>query len=933
MIRRSIAGRLRRSKRIWRNKRIEIEKLQASLGEATSNADQLATALSESNVRCVELADEVEAFKRVGEVSKSDLADASEEVETLRLSSTRSENELQAASQEALDQANLADRLREECATLKSSLEAIESQCAEKDVTANELAKAHEELQARLQDEINHRVDASKEVEALRVSSTRSENELKSASQEAVDQANLADRLREECTDLKSSLEAIESQCAEKDATANELAKAHEELQARLQDEINHRVDVSKEVEALRLSSTRSENDLKTASQEAVDQANLAERLREECTALKSSLEAVENQCAKKGVAANELAKTQEKLDTRLREEIDRHALAAKEFESAIAERESQLVASQEEVSRLNAEMAEHAKASQLKVDEALSLLANEQTIHNQLKETAVEDWEELSSQASRLREQELKIDSLTEQLTEQMASSQQELAASLAVLEREKSSLAKVKEDARKREEDEQVLHRSQVETLEGNLADRTMEIEKLQMSLDEASSNADLMTASLEESNGRCQELAGELTSLKSVEEKSKTQLVDAMKELETLRVNATRSENELRAANEKIRETSDLADLLRDECAALKLSLKEVETQTVEKAGSVNDLAKAKEKLQTRLQDEIDKRVVVTKQFDAEIAERESQLAALQEEVARLNSELVEQTADAQRKLDDALSTLSDEQAMHARLKESTTGDGDELSSQASKLREQDSRIDSFRQQVTESEQKLAATVAMLEQEQASLAETRNAARESEEEIRVLDSKNSELQSSLESVQQQVQQVEQEFAETLELLKNEQELRANTVRELEANEKRIDELEKEVGTSAISAESNNKLVRKLVGYRKAYRNSKAVIESISVQKSEMSDLATEYLAMTRKIRHELDEERETTLRLKSELENVNRSEVDLENAEVKREVDRLAGAHVLTLKSQFEQKLKEKNQLIRELQERQVGDASIQ
>ena len=933
----------------------QIEKLQTSLAETASDADRMGVSLEESNGRCQELTQELAALKQVEENAKSELADATKELEALRLKATRSEEELQTATEEARGNADIAGRLREECTLLKSSLEKIENQCAEKDAFAAERLQAQAEMQDQLQEKIDHltrvaresdseiteresQLVASKEEVArlnaqiveqaegarLKLEETLAalsdeqtlHNQLKETAVEDWEElSSQASRLREQELKIDSLTEQLSDQAAkseqelasasvllEQERTAlakfkedswkreedertmsltqmktlkedladraTQIAKlelsldetaSNAELMAASLEESNGRfqeltqelaaskqvegkskselADAAKELEALRLKATRSEEELQTATEEARGNADLADRLREECTALKSSLEHIENQLGEKETTVIEHAKVQEKLQSQLLAEIDNHALAAKQFESEITKRESRLVASEEEVARLNAQVVEQAEDAQQKLKETLALLSDEQTLHNQLKEATMVGGDELSLQASKLREQESKIDSLTEQLTDQTAKSEQELASALAMLEQERTALAKFKEDARKREEDERAMSLSQMKTLKENLTDRTTQIEKLQTSLDETASNAELMAASLEESNGRFQELTQELAASKQVEENAKSELADAKKELEALRLNAARSEEELQAA-----------------------------------------------------------------------------------------------AKDAQRKLDETLSMLANEQALHNRLKEVKSGDGDELSLQASKLREQEAAIDLFRQQAAESEQKLVETLEMLEREKACVAETEEAARERDGEMNVLVAKNSDLERSLESIQQRSEETEREFAETQERLKDEQELRAETLQELEASKRRVGELEQEADASAVTVESHNKLVRKLVGYRKAYRESKALIKGLAVQKSEMSDLATEYLAMARTVRHELDEERENNLRLTSELEKANSSRVNFDDPEVKRQVDLIAGEFVLDLKSQFERKLKEKNHVIRQLQSRNAHDTSI-
>ena len=699
----------------------QIKKLKTSLNETAFNADQLAASLQESNARCQKLDDELVAVKCVDEKSKSDLADATKEIEALSLKAIRAEDELQTANEVSLDQENLVDRLREECTALKSSLKRIENQCSEKDVNASELLISKEKIQAKLQVEIDKFARANEELEALRTQATRSENELQSANEGALEQANLADRWREECTALKSSLEKVESRCAEQDDHLNDLSKTTEEVQARLQEEIDHL------------------------------------------------------------------------------------ALVTKEFDSEIVQQKSQLANSQDEIARLKFNVVEQAKDAQLKLDEALAMLSNEQKLHNQLKEAAVLDWEELSSQALELSEQEARIDLFEQQATE----SEHKLAATLAMLSREKSSLAESHEETRKRE---------------------------------------------------------AEMISL--VSKNSELQ-----RSLESVQQHAEKVERESEAIRER--------------------------------EGS--SLAKSKEETQKR---EAEMNALISKN-----TELQNSLECVQQHVEKVERE--------------SAATLKRENSAIASIKEEAQNREKELSVLVSQNMELQSSLESVKQHAERVERESAV---MLGREDSSVVKMKEDAQKRDEEMSALVSKNSELQDSLESAQQHVEKVERESAETLELLKNEQELQASTLQELGSSKKRVDELEKEAIASSVTVASHNELVRKLVAYRGAYRKSKALIDGLVIQKSEMSDLATEYLAMARTVGHELDEERETKLRLQSELDKLKSSESSFDDAEVKRRVDQITNAYALDLKSQFEQKIKKKNGIIRELQKRQDAEPSI-
>jgi len=90
-------------------------------------------------------------------------------------------------------------------------------------------------------------------------------------------------------------------------------------------------------------------------------------------------------------------------------------------------------------------------------------------------------------------------------------------------------------------------------------------------------------------------------------------------------------------------------------------------------------------------------------------------------------------------------------------------------------------------------------------------------------------------------------------------------------------------------------------------------------------------MSDLATEYLAAAKILRKDLDAQLEVNAELKQKLSQASPSGSD--QADLKRLVEQRARTHVLKLKSQFEERLKAKNDLIRRLQNHEAQHSDSQ
>ena len=160
----------------------------------------------------------------------------------------------------------------------------------------------------------------------------------------------------------------------------------------------------------------------------------------------------------------------------------------------------------------------------------------------------------------------------------------------------------------------------------------------------------------------------------------------------------------------------------------------------------------------------------------------------------------------------------------------------------------------------------------------------------------------------------------------------LAEEKERRAEILQKLEASENRVGELEKETEADASSVDraEYDEVVRKAIKYKTAFRKSKAVIEGLTSQKAEMSQLATEYLSAAKILRRDLDHQLQASQELKSKLTSNAGSSGQPNQADLNRLVEKRARAYVLKLKSQFEARLKEKNDLIRKLQDRKTVES---
>ena len=640
-----------------------------------------------------------------------------------------------------------------------------------------------------------------------------------------------------------------------------------------------------------------------------------------------------------------------------LEESVEDHLAQIELLQASLAEKSS-------ETDRMNASLEDSEQRCQKLTDELASLTrVDEKSRYNLANATAeietltlqairfendtraaTQEALEKATLADRLHDENLKLKTSLEHLEDQFAGAEAE-AEDLLRLKEDSDARLQKEIDNRTRaakkfdleiseRESQLVASQKEVFSLKSEaveLAKRVTQNEMLELSLSETSANVAQMTTALEESDLRCQKLTDEVTALSCVDEQLRSELANAKIKIESVTSQAIQFENDLKTATQKAYDKTKQEDRLLDENTTLKASLEKLEDRFAIADAEVKDLSKSKEDIQAQLRKEIDIQARAKKEFESEIAERESQLVISQAEISRLKSEIDTMGEDAQRKLDEASSKFSSERTLHNQFKVTATRAREELTLQASKFAEQESRLESFKARAEKSDHELAATVALLASERLSLAEITENAQKREEELNQLISRNSELQSSRETSQKRAEQAEEELAETLKTLKNEQDLRASTLQKLEASTKLVEELEQEADAPTVTVADYHLVLRKLNKYKKAVQKLKVLVDELVVQKAEMSDLASEYVAMAKTIKHELDEERQTNCELKSKLNEVNVSAVDFNEQEIKSLVDQRARTLVLDLKSQFEEKLNQKNELIREIQKRQVAESS--
>ena len=173
--------------------------------------------------------------------------------------------------------------------------------------------------------------------------------------------------------------------------------------------------------------------------------------------------------------------------------------------------------------------------------------------------------------------------------------------------------------------------------------------------------------------------------------------------------------------------------------------------------------------------------------------------------------------------------------------------------------------------------------------------------------------------------------MERLEQEI-DALQLeLKTEKTSGAKAIEKLSANESRLAQLQDETSADSVNRENYKMLAKKMVQYKKRYRENKLQIEELTGKNKSMKALATEYFEAAKKLRNDLSQQVQLTESLKQKSQTLqpkdstaNTGTQGLSQSEINSLVEKRARKYVLELKAHFEMRIKRKNDLIRKLRE---------
>lgn len=310
-------------------------------------------------------------------------------------------------------------------------------------------------------------------------------------------------------------------------------------------------------------------------------------------------------------------------------------------------------------------------------------------------------------------------------------------------------------------------------------------------------------------------------------------------------------------------------------------------------------------------------------------AALAKGHEQEAAMRAQFEKTNEQLV---AVLDRK-------ASEHSELEVQLREATQS-SNELKAQAAKFVELEERADSLQRQSDEANRQLAASAKGYEQETALRAQLEKANKQLVADLDRKASEYSKLEVQLrEATQSGSEQLKSEAVKYLELEKRvgevqvafdkEKSLRVELQLALDSKTTQIDELEQQVLSASDAVADHDKLLRKLKKYKSVHRKNKEYLEQISRVAARLKERASEYQAAVETLNNDLNTQRELTARLQGELD---KSSGVPDQDQLNRLMQQQARNHVLSMKLQFEEGIKKKNQIIRKLESRIKAESVV-
>ena len=439
------------------------------------------------------------------------------------------------------------------------------------------------------------------------------------------------------------------------------------------------------------------------------------------------------------------------------------------------------------------------------------------------------------------------------------------------------------------------------------------------------------------------------------KDVYSQLESKLFESADELNSLRDEAERLKSELKGLSETAAEAGSLREQLASKTMELEAlaamqteretKLKETETQvaTFEKQArnteyelsETLELLSREQTLAAELKKQVNDKLAENAQLTARLGGH-SELVASFESLSLRYKEL-------DRNLAQAFTELEQGQQLNVRLHEDIAGRDDQLSSQTARCTELEEQAKTLQQQTEEAERKLTALTKERQQEISLRSQLEETNQRLSSDLDRQSNECANLEKQLAQVSQdrtdssiielKFGQQQQELADLKIAFDKEGTQRAELFQVLDAKRAHIEELEKQVSTATENQQHIDKLLNKVRKYKFAHAKNKELLEQVVAKSKSNYTQGLGYLNVAKSLRSELNAQRKISVDLQQKLDAAGgNSSNRLDQAQLDLLVGKAARTQLLSLKSQFEERLSEKNRIICELRDRISTDPNF-
>ena len=885
----------------------ELDELRNRFEETTTSRDEKTALLEEADVRCKNLNEELEELK-LSETQnqtqlQSEFETAQKEILTLKENAEHAKEEIDAFYQEMQNKDDIATALGEENEQLRSTMENVENQLATVETDAKLTLESKEEMRAQFKEQID----------CLEQLKQQHQSELTSAKQEI--------------SKLQQNTEFSQSDFDQK---LSEHAEMIEDLESRLEATTIEAQTSLVENKKLNSIITNAESELASAQAEIKDLKSLIA----ENDVSAEQTEVLQKQLEEVNAQAGDSLKQIDLLTFEIDELKNQLRLTTEELDVAT----TSLAKHDDQLAQLNAKsklLEERAEGAELKLAETSASLVQQQNDYAELETASKQGRDELNLQAAKYSEAE------------------SELASAQAEITDLKSLIAENDVSA----EQTEVLQK-QIEEVNAQAGDSLKQIDLLTFEIDELKNQLRLTTEELDVATTSHAKHDDQLAQLNAKSKLLEERAEGAELKLAETSATLVQQQNdyaELETASKQHRDELNLQAAKYSE-AESELASAQAEITDLKSLLAENDMsAEQTEVLQKQLQEINAQAGDSLKQIDLltfEIDELKNQLRLTTEELdvattshakhddqlAQLNTEsksLKERTEGAELKLAETSAMFLQQQNDYTEMETASKQHRDELALQVAKYSELETNAASLENQIQASGEKTEQMAAELREARLLQVELEKTTKRQKAKLSQKENLCKELESKLQKTVEALddkgssdfQNLADQSDEREELqiaLQNEETQRLEILEELKISQSRIAELEQQCQANSENEPNYEKMANKAIKYKSAYKKMEAYLKELTEQKSDMMELATEYLAVAKILRRDLDIQLNITAELERKLKE--RSSSGENSPDLKLLVQKSARAHVLAMKTEFEERIKKKNAKIRKLKNRE-------